>query len=226
MKHLFCVEGFGGFPFGKSRIPKEIRNISDLVSGIGPAQVLNFVIPLMNDWPDVKWYYYPQFAVWPILIKISSMLKQKEFLDGSDSISLIGFSYGGSAVHRIAHSFREQVFDTVITLDPVGKWRLNVTPDDSNAYRFCKSESVRRWINLYQRIDKCSFAPRHKYITKAIWGGQVHGADSETELTANDFRPEYVFNNGFPEIANFFDQAHLWFPAQNEVIRQITNAFR
>ena len=197
-----------------------------MVYGIGPAQVLNFVIPLINGLPDVKWYYYPQFTAWQIAMKINSMLKQNEFTSGSDSISMIGFSYGGSAVHRIAHYFKKPVFDTVITLDPVGKWRLNVTPDNCKAYRFKKSESVRRWINLYQRIDKCSFASKHKYLSKAIWGGSVDGADVETELTEIDFQPNHVYNNGqtthgFPGITNFTDQAHLWFPSQNEVVRQI-----
>ena len=228
MNHIIAVEGFGGYPFWQKRIPRKMETKKDLLYGVGPSQVFNFVVPLFAFRPDCDWSYYPQFMVWPIIGKIRCLRKIKK---PEDRIILIGFSYGGSAVHAVSHRFSETIFDLVISLDPVGKWRRNVAPDDPQAYRFRKPNSVKRWVNLYQRIDRCSFAPGHPWLTRPIWGGKVDGADRETELLPDDFQFEHIYNDGttthgFPEVrdfAEFSEQAHRWFPAHNEVLHQITS---
>ncbi len=223
MNHIIAVEGFGGYPFWQKRIPRKIATKEDMLFGLGPSQVFNFVIPLFSSRPDFAWEYYPQFMVWPIVRKIRELRKTKK---PNDRIILIGFSYGGSAVHAVSHWFREKTFDLVISLDPVGKWRRNVAREDPTVYRFSKPESVVRWVNFYQQLDKCSFAPGNPWLTRAIWGGKVSGADRETRLFPDDYLPERIYNDGveshgIPEVRNFSDQAHMWLPAQNEVQRQI-----
>jgi len=223
MDYIIAVEGFGGYPFRQKRVPRIIETKSDLLYGIGPSQVFNFVVPLFAPRSDCLWWYYPQFMAWPMVWKVRRLRNIKR---PGDRIILIGFSYGGSAVHAVSHWFREEIIDLVITLDPVGKWRLDVAPDDPDVYRFRKARSVRRWVNLYQRFDKCSFAPYNHWFTKPIWGGKVRGADRETEIFPDDFQFENIYYNGttmpgFPEVDNFSDQAHRWFPAHNEVSTQI-----
>ena len=225
MDYIIAVEGFGGYPFFQERIPRKVETKKDLLNGIGPSQVFNFVVPLFSSRPDCTWWYYPQFMVWPMVWKVHRLRKIRK---PEDRIILIGFSYGGSAVHAVSHWFRETIFDLVISLDPVGKWRHNVAPENPEVYRFRKPKSVRRWVNLYQRIDKCSFAPNNPWLTKPIWGGKVQGADRETELFFDDFQAGNIYNDGmttygFPEVPNFSDQAHRWFPAQNEVLGQVVS---
>ena len=221
MDYIIAVEGFGGYPFWQKRIPKDIQTKKDLLFGLGPSQVFNFVVPLFSSRSNCLWWYYPQFMVWPVIGKIRKLRKIKQ---PGDRIILIGFSYGGSTVHAAAHWFRETIIDLVITLDPVGKWRWNVTPDDPEAYRFRKAASVVRWVNLYQRIDRCSFGlPGLPWLSKPIWGGKVQGADRETELGTGHFQFEDIYYNettmlGFPGVKNFSGQAHWWFPAHNEAI--------
>jgi len=223
MDHIIAVEGFAGYPFWQKRVPKNIETKNDLLFGLGPSQVINFVIPLFASRPGCVWTYYPQFMVWPITWKVHAIQKTKK---PEDRIILIGFSYGGNAVHAVSHCFRETVFDLVISLDPVGKWRLNVAPDDPKAYGFHKPNSVKRWINIYQRFDRCSFAPYYPWLIKPIWGGKIQGADRETELFRDDFQQENVYNDGITthglEIPHLAEQPHMWFPAHNEVRRQIT----
>ena len=223
MNHVIAVEGFGGYPFWQKRVPKKIATRADMLCGVGPSQVFNFVIPLLEERSDCVWWYYPQFMMWPIILKIRSILKTKK---PEDRIVLIGFSYGGSAVHAATHWFREPVIDLVVSLDPVGKWRINVAPADPEVYRFRKPSSVKRWVNLYQRFDRYSFTPPPHWFGKPIWGGKVKFADRETELFRDDFRCEKIHYDGvnfhgFPEVRNFPDQSHLWFPSHNEVRRQI-----
>lgn len=231
MNHVFVVEGFCGFPFRQNRVPpKSIRSARDLIQGTaGPSQMLNFVIPVIASFPQTQWHYYPQFMVPQIAWTIRGMQKKKGFLE-ENRLILVGFSYGGSAVHAVSHLFRDPIFELVVTLDPVGKWRISTKPKNAEAYGFRKAKSAKRWVNLYQRTDQCSFRTPHGAVTKAIWGGSVREADRETELFSEDFVPERIYNNGtsthgIRDTGFFAEQAHLWLPAQNEVLRQIHEEF-
>lgn len=230
MKHVITVEGFGGYPFGQKIAPPQVKTVNDLIRGSGFSQMLNFIVPRLDPLPDVKWYYFSQIMGRKIIRTVNEICEKSP----NDPIGLIGFSYGGATVHRIAHHFAAKrdgiVFQKVISLDPVGKWRINVAPKDPDAYHFSKPKSVESWINLYQRIDQCSFAPGKWPFSKPIWGGKVKGADWERELVEDDFLPINIYNNGvtgfgFPEFARFSHRAHLWFLAQNFVLDQVLQQF-
>lgn len=243
--HVFLFEGFGGYPFGFVRrflFPSQRRRAADFVSdfvpeswqqllfGIGsPAQAANFVLPLFANRAEVKTYYLPQTHHWYATRAILSIRAREP----EARIALIGFSYGGNAAHRVAHQVCravdqdniDNILSLVLTIDPVGKWRINTTPAQVGDYGFSRPpRGVTRWINCYQRCDCGSFRiARGTPLEKKIWGDCVADADENRFLTAEDFRRETICNGRFAirneESLAYY--AHLWCPAHKFVQEKI-----
>lgn len=145
---------------------------------------------------------------------------------------LLGYSYGGDAVHQLAHALLKRPELTglppelssvleiplVFTVDPVKKW-TTTTPASATDYGFVKPPGAKRWLNFYQRIDVDSMESPLFRIKQAIWGGAVSQADRDLEFHRDDFVGEMIYGGGI-RLTNpslFSRKAHIWIPAQDRV---------
>lgn len=234
---VFVFEGFCGYPFGLLRrffshpqlpvtLPKAWR---DLLFGVGsPAQAANFVLPLLAEFPQVTTHYLPQTHHGYATRQIVSLLEH----DPNAAVVLIGFSYGGNAAHRVAHQLaahfrRDDVLPLVVTIDPVGKWRLSTTPPSVGDYGFTRARGVTRWLNCYQRCDCGSFRIPKTGLRRKIWGDTVRDADENRFLEPSDFVPAEIASGAFevtrPDLFTYY--AHLWIPAHRFVQETLRTAF-
>ncbi|MGL4943592.1 MAG: hypothetical protein ACRC46_10425 [Thermoguttaceae bacterium] len=219
--YTFVFEGFCGYPFGLLRrynVPAAFPTAwRDLLFGLGsPAQAANFVLPLLAEFSHVETHYLPQTHHGHAVRRISSIFER----DPNAAIVLIGYSYGGNAAHKVAHQVyerfqRNDIFPLVVTIDPVGKWRLDTTPEEVGAYNFTRSGGVTRWVNCYQRCDCGSFRVPRTRIGRKIWGDIVRDADENRFLTAGDFTASEIATGNFEAKRHeqFAYYAHLWVPA-------------
>ena len=131
--------------------------------------------------PKEDWNYYPSTDIDPVLRDILATAKERGYNDCQHTIILIGFSWGGGQVVKLAEKLKKEGIsvELVITLDPVPRTDYQVWPPALPFVdpKFTKSPNVTNWVNFYQKQSH-------------PMGWSVKGADVDTQLTGQAKSPD------------------------------------
>ncbi len=159
--HVVAFEGFSGHPSDRVRFSYSF--------------VKNHWLPLLaHTFPGCSIRYYSQAARG---VRAAVRDTQRVCQSATDTaVAVLGFSNGGHA----AIQFAEQVAGSMIrirlgfTADPIPKgWRYVARRGEV----LTRPANVERWVNVYQRSDRCSLA-----FLAPLKGYPVLGAEANTEL--------------------------------------------
>lgn len=255
-KHVFAIEGLGGFPQlnpdrdGELNPPADPWDPSQWRQGtaLSGSQVVNFwKKAALEAGDDVVWHYYAQRHVSEIVRDIEKIAKE-EFVDENGetiyhTIVILGYSNGGHAAVQVAKKLEAGgllnrqpgvKIDLVITVDPIRKvfqGFLLDRVDPLKRLEFTKGPNVSSWRNYFQNIDTGSVSvpvwdPIQRKFTR-LSVVSLHGnVVQNADLNRVLGLQDFAPRWGHFGADNIKNLAHILIPSLTPVTSDITNQIK
>ena len=245
-KDVFAFEGIGGFPKGwiegNNNPPTVDADGNPTTTGTlgASSQVVNYWRAAAQDaGKNVRWYYYSQDAA-----GVKAAEKEIKTLATTahgklyDTITILGYSYGGEAALEVAQWLKGSkiTVDLAVTCDPVPVWDgLKLFPYSLGGTMPTKAPAnVAVWDNFYQWFDTDSlrrFNWLHwKFgVPTNVWGRAVTAANpamttvTNTPVTAKNFKDDPLLGQNAKVLAAASAIAHVSIPVLQMVRDKITD---